>query len=76
MRVDRWVINQPRKVFGILVPTLVATWFLAGVGGSRTPSDGGLYYVGAAFWTVFWLTFVVTMLYAVVQLVRLIGGRR
>ncbi len=54
---------------------LVATWFLAGVGGDRTPSDGGLYYVGAAFWVLFGLTLVTTVLYAVVQLARVMTGR-
>lgn len=75
MRAVRWVINTPARVFGVLVPLLVAFWFLAGVGGERTPSDGGLYYVGAGFWVAFGLTFVFTLFYALGQLVRLVFRR-
>ena len=71
----RWVLRRPRAVFGVLVPTMVVTWFLAGVGGDRTASDGGLYIVGSLFWAVCWLTIVFTILYAVVQLARVITGR-
>jgi hypothetical protein len=71
----RRVFQRPRLVFSVLVPTLVATWFLAGVGGDRTPSDGGLYYVGAGFWVCFGAVFVTTVLYTLVQLVRVTTGR-
>jgi hypothetical protein len=63
-------------VYGALVPALIACWFLAGVGGDRTASDGGLYTVGATFWALFGILFIVTVLYTVAALVNQIVQRR
>lgn len=71
----RRVLQQPRLVFGTFVPILVATWFLSAIGDDLTPSDGGLYWVGAGAWMLFGLTLLVTAAYAVAQVVRLMRRR-
>jgi hypothetical protein len=57
-------------LYRALIPSLVACWFLAGVGGDRTPSDGGLYWVGAAFWLLFGLTLLGTVVFTIAVLIR------
>lgn len=71
----RRVFQQPRLVFGMLVPILVVMWFLSAVGGDRTPSDGALYWVGAGAWMLFGVTLLVTAAYAITQVIRLMRRR-
>jgi hypothetical protein len=72
----RRLFEQPAKVYAVLVPLLVVTWFLAGVGGDDTPSDGGMgYRIGATFWAVFLLTLLFTIIYSVVLGIRRVTRR-
>lgn len=66
---------SPRKTYAILGVLLVACWFLSGVGGERTPDDGGLYYVGMVFWVGFGLMLVATVLFTVAVLIRSVRSR-
>ena len=57
-------LEQPVKVYRVMVPLLVVAWFAAGVGGDDTPSSGGLgYRVGATFWAIFLLTLLFIILF-------------
>lgn len=46
---------------------------LSTVGKDRTPSEGGLYYVGAAGWVAFCVLLLATLVFSLVVGVRTIG---
>ena len=75
MRLLRNLLQRPQTVYTTLVPVLVALWFLAGVGGDRTPSDGGLYVVGSTFWALFGVTVVLTAIYTVALIIHRLISR-
>ena len=71
----RGLFDKPKIVYGVLVPLLVAFWFLAGLAGGRTPSDpGALYRIGATAWFLFGLTFVLTVIYTLTLAIRRLAG--
>ena len=57
-----------RRIFIGLGITLVVTFLLSSVGQDKTPSDGGLYWVGALAWAAFGVTALASLALAVVAL--------
>ena len=58
-----------RKVFNGLGIAMVMTFLLSSVGQDKTPSDGGLYWVGAIAWAAFGVTVLATLVFAILTLV-------
>ncbi len=75
MRALRNLLRRPQTVYATLVPVLVALWFLAGVGGDRNPSDGGLYVVGTTFWVLFGVIVLLTAFYTVALIIHRLISR-
>ena len=71
----RGTLARPGAVYRVLVPCLVGFFLVSAVGGDRTASDGGLYYVGAAGWVLFFLTLIATIVFTVVIVVGRLFGR-
>ena len=67
------MLRRPRRTYALLLPSLVAAFALSAVGKDRTPSDGGLYYVGATGWVAFCVLLLATLVFSLVLGVRAIG---
>lgn len=67
------MLRRPSRTYALLVPSLVVAFALSAVGKERTPSDGGLYYVGATGWVVFCVILLATLVFSLVVGVRAIG---
>lgn len=68
------MFERPWHIYRVLLPVTVALWFIAGVGGDRTSSDGGLYYVGMVGWVGFCTALVVMVGYGVGLLVHRVSA--
>jgi hypothetical protein len=59
------MFRRPGLVYTIAVPTVIALWFVSGVGGDRTPSSGGIrYWIGAVGWAAFGIVVLATVLFS------------
>lgn len=67
------MLRRPRRTYALLLPCLVAAFALSAVGKDQTPSDGGLYYVGATGWVAFCVLLLATLVFTLVLGVRAIG---
>lgn len=67
------MLRRPRRTYALLLPILVVAFALSAVGKDRTPSDGGLYYVGAIGWVAFGILLLVTLAFSLVVGIRAIG---
>jgi hypothetical protein len=67
------MLRRPPRTYALLLPSLVAAFALSAVGKDSTPSDGGLYYVGATGWVAFSVLLLVTLVFSLVVGVRAIG---
>jgi len=67
------MLRRPRRTYALLLPSLVAAFALSAVGKDRTPSDGGLYYVGSTGWVSFCVLLLATLAFSLVLGVRAIG---
>jgi hypothetical protein len=65
MQWTRRLLGRPQIVYRVLVPLLVVFWFVADV-------DGG---IGTTGWAGFFVTFVVTVLFTITLLARLVFRR-
>ena len=70
------MLRNQRRTYALLLPSLVAAFALSAVGKDRTPSDGGLYYVGATGWVAFCVLLLATLVFTLVVGVRAIGTSR
>ena len=64
----RLVQTSRRKVFIGLGIAIVVTFLLSAVGQDKTPSDGGLYWVGAIAWAAFGVSVLATLAFAIFTL--------
>lgn len=69
------MLRRPRRTYALLLPSLVLAFAISAIGKDRTPSDGGLYYVGAAGWAAFCLLLLTALVLGLVVGVRAIRGR-
>jgi hypothetical protein len=69
---ERTMSEAQRKVLLGLGAALVVTFLLSSIGQDRTPSDGGLYWVGAVAWAAFGITLLATVAFVIATFV----GRR
>lgn len=67
---------QPKRIYSVLIPFLVVAFLVSAVGGRKTPSDGGLYWVGATGWFAFCVSLLVTAGYSVFVLATRSRRRR
>lgn len=67
------MLRRPRRTYALLLAALVAAFALSAVGKDQTPSDGGLYYVGATGWVAFCVLLLATLVYTLILGVRAIG---
>ena len=70
MEWTRRLLGRPQVIYRVLVPLLVVFWFAGGIGGGKTSSDGGTYWLGATGWAGFLLTLLITVLFTLTLLAR------
>ena len=69
------MLRQPRKTYAILVPSLVVAFLVSSIGSDKSPSDGGLYYVGSTAWFAFGVLLVATLVFSIVVGIRAVTRR-
>jgi hypothetical protein len=69
----RWVLDNPKKTYVVLVVLLVGLFALSGVGQSKGSS---LSWLGTVGWFGFQITLLATIVYSIAQLVRVSRRRR
>ena len=69
------MFEQPKRVYAVLVPCMVAFFLLSSLGSDKTPSDGGMYYFAVTFWILFCVTLLAIVAYSVTLGVRRLRHR-
>lgn len=74
----RDLLHRPLLAYRVLVPLLVAFWFVSGVGGGNgaDADDSDLYWIGQLGWALFLVTALTTILFTLAVLARRVLRRR
>jgi hypothetical protein len=69
------MLDRPSRIYRVLLPLLVAALAVSAVGGDKTPSEGGTYWIGASGWVAFGVLLVATVAFSVVVAIRAVARR-
>lgn len=67
---------QSKRVYAVLIPTMLVTFLVSAVGRGQSPSDGAQYWVGAIAWFGFGAALLATVAFTVIVVVRMSLRRR
>ena len=69
------MLDRPSRIYRVLLPLLVVAFAVSAVGGDKTPSEGGTYWIGASGWVAFGVLLVVTIAVTLVVVIRAVARR-
>ncbi len=69
------MLDRPSRIYRALLPLLVVAFAVSTVGGDKTPSEGGTYWIGASGWVAFSVLLVTTVAFTVVVAIRALARR-
>lgn len=69
------MLDRPSRIYRVLLPLLVMAFAVSAVGGDKTPSEGGTYWIGASGWVAFGVLLVATVAVTVVVAIRAVARR-
>ncbi len=69
-------MTQPKRIYAVLIPTMIVAFLISSIGSDKTPSDGFQYWVGATGWFSFCVALLATLAFTVFVAARALRQRR